>query len=180
MKINNKKTNSSTSRSRVIPVFLAVIIIALLTLFCLEKMKITDFIKLPQDNTEIKQQEAAKKYDEQKKQEFIEQKTIPSTSPTEASVDSSSIEINASQSGSSVTILTKLSAISSGLCALSIANGEKSFTDTAQVIYQPEFSSCAGFSIATSQLGPGIWDITLNVTHDSDKTITKTTRINVK
>lgn len=180
MKINTEKKDSKRSRLRLFTIVLAIVFIAAIVLFILEKMKITDFIKLPQSNVEIEQKEAVKRYDEQKKQEFIEEKITPATPTTKPSSDPGLIELSVSQSNNSVIALTKLSAVPSGLCTITINNGEKTFTDTAQVIYQPEFSSCAGFSIPTSKLGAGAWSITVKVTYESDKAITKTVGLDVK
>lgn len=102
----------------------------------------------------------------------------PSTTPTPP--PSTAIELSTRQeSNGNITISTKLFAISSGSCALTVVNGAKTASQTAQVIYQPQFSTCAGFSVARDNLGTGTWNITLKVTSNVG-TETKSTTIEVK
>ncbi|HEY1085844.1 MAG TPA: hypothetical protein VGE34_03925 [Candidatus Saccharimonadales bacterium] len=77
-----------------------------------------------------------------------------------------------------VTVSTKLQGISSGNCALSITNNRRHHSETAQVLYQPEFSTCAGFSVNRDVLGAGSWNIKLVVTSNG-KTYTKESTLNV-
>lgn len=86
---------------------------------------------------------------------------------------SQQIELRAETAGQAVTIYTKLAHASSGTCSLRIRNGEREQQQTAAIIYQPEFSSCAGFSIPVVPLGQGQWQIELTVTTDG-ATLTKT------
>lgn len=80
------------------------------------------------------------------------------------------ITLEATQKGSTVTITTKLTGYSDGECALDISSDGKSISKTAEIIYQPEFSTCAGFSVNTSELEKGTWNITLTVTSGSSST----------
>lgn len=66
-------------------------------------------------------------------------------------------------SDDSVTIVAKLYGASDGICYLKITAGNQSVTKEAEVIYQPDYSTCAGFTIPTDQLGVGTWKITLTV-----------------
>lgn len=66
-------------------------------------------------------------------------------------------------SDSTVTVLTKLGTFGSGTCELTIINGAKKYTRSVEIMYQPDFSSCAGFSIPVSDLGTGEWNINLLV-----------------
>lgn len=87
----------------------------------------------------------------------------------------SGITITPSRSGSQVVITTKLVGYSDGTCNVTITNGDKSTTQTAKVIYAPDFSTCAGFSVPVSSLGDGTWKITLSVSsggNDTSKTVT--------
>ena len=86
---------------------------------------------------------------------------------------SQQIELRAETAGQAVTVYTKLAHASSGTCSLRIRNGEREQQQTAAIIYQPEFSSCAGFSIPVAPLGQGQWQIELTVTTDGT-TLTKT------
>lgn len=86
---------------------------------------------------------------------------------------SQQIELRAETAGQAVTVYTKLAHASSGTCSLRIRNGEREQQQTAAIIYQPEFSSCAGFSVPVAPLGQGQWQIELTVTTDG-ATLTKT------
>lgn len=86
---------------------------------------------------------------------------------------SQQIELRAETAGQAVTIYTKLAHASSGTCSLRIRNGEREQQQTAAIIYQPEFSSCAGFSVPVTPLGQGQWQIELTVMTDG-ATLTKT------
>ena len=51
-------------------------------------------------------------------------------------------------------------------------NGKK-YSQEAEIIYQPEYSTCAGFSVPISSVGNGSWDISLSVTPINGKSINK-------
>lgn len=93
--------------------------------------------------------------------------------------DTSNIVITPSQDGSQVTVTTKLLGYSDGTCNLTATNGAKLATQTAAVMFQREYSTCAGFTVPVSQLGTGTWNITLSVT-SGGSTQTKSTSIGVK
>lgn len=82
-------------------------------------------------------------------------------------VTPSNITLSATQTDSMVTITTKLVGYSDGECALVVGSDNGSLTRKAEIIYQPEFSTCAGFSIDTAELGKGTWNISLTVTSGS-------------
>lgn len=116
------------------------------------------------------------------KQNFIEGSKPGSNSGSGASPtpQSPSIELSGRQeSNGSVTVFTKLHTISSGTCDLVIKNGANQITRSASVIFQPEFSTCAGFSIPVSDLGSGNWDINLTVS-TPDQNYTKNISYEVK
>lgn len=79
----------------------------------------------------------------------------------------SKITLDASTSADKIILITNLSSITSGTCNLYISNGGKNISRSAEVIFAPEHSSCAGFSIAKSELGSGNWLIDLEVTSGS-------------
>lgn len=87
-----------------------------------------------------------------------------------------SFDLSAKQeSNGTVTVFTKLYGYSTGICKLDVTNGTKSTSQTAEAMYQPEYATCAGFSVPISSLGSGSWLIKLSVTNDGvtkDKTIT--------
>lgn len=124
------------------------------------------------------QQQEEKKVNSEKKRSLIEEKTPQAVEPPKAT--NNAIVLNASQEATTVTVLTRLSGISSGTCTIKITNNEKNYQSSAPVIYQPEFSSCAGFSIKTDALGPGKWTIDLSVAVASGETLTKSIDFEVK
>lgn len=182
------KRLSHSSRSRNITlIVVALAIAALVALLILEKTKTTDIVKMPQTKKQQdtkKQQEAEQKAAVEAKQNYLDESVktpdttdaVPATTPS-----SSSMTLSAKQEGDTVTILTQLSGISSGECVLSLQNGSTTKQEKAQIIYQPEFSSCAGFSIAKSSLGAGTWKISLTATPATGgEAQTKTQTLGVK
>jgi hypothetical protein len=104
--------------------------------------------------------------------------TTPQTT-TETPTPNSSFTLSAKQeSDGSVTIIAKIQNVGSGTCALTITNGAKTYSDSADVIYQPDYSSCAGFTIAKEKLGAGTWTINLTVTAKG-KTYNQSTNLKV-
>lgn len=132
----------------------------------LEKLHIIDFVKTSKDSpagpteSEKKQQHET---EQNAKKDFVESPDPvqnPANTPS-----SSSIQLSAKQEANgSVTVLSKLFGVSDGTCTLFISNGSTSYTDSAELIYQPDFSSCAGFSVPKDKLGAGQWSIKLTVT----------------
>jgi len=100
--------------------------------------------------------------------------SLPSVPPT------TSIELTAQQEpNNTVTVFTKLSGYSDGSCELTSSNGSKTNTQSAKVIYQAEFSSCAGFSVPIDTIGKGTWSLKLAVTANGT-TASKTISYEVK
>lgn len=62
-----------------------------------------------------------------------------------------------------MVITTKLYGYSNGSCQLSISNGTRNIVRQAEVMYQSQYSTCAGFSVPISELGDGTWKIKLDV-----------------
>lgn len=112
----------------------------------------------PPSEEEVKQQAAV---DAAKKDELAKSPEKPvSVSPSVQS-----IEIKAQkESNGTVTIFTKLFNYSAGTCMLSVTKGSNSLSQTAEIIYQREYSSCAGFSVPIKELGEGTWSIKLKTT----------------
>ncbi len=87
-----------------------------------------------------------------------------STSTVEDTTSAHRIELSSKQeSNNTVTVIGKLYGYSDGICSLLATNSGKENSQTAPVIYQAEFSSCAGFSVPVSNLGTGTWNIKLTV-----------------
>jgi len=155
-----------------------VAVVAIVAFLIFEKTRVANVVQ--PGNQKITPEQAAeqKKTNTTTKQDFIENPTEPT--PVAPPTDSDNITLTTTQEGSSVTILTKLKGFAGGSCQLSITNGAKSHTASADIIYQPEFSSCAGFGIPVSQLGPGLWSITLKATPTGGSALTKTTTFEAK
>ncbi|MCA9328068.1 hypothetical protein KDA14_06065 [Candidatus Saccharibacteria bacterium] len=164
-----------------------------LLLVVLEKTHVTDFIKTSDrsaqtDGPTKAQQEQQAKADAKAKQDYLDSVAKSDTSSgnstsstTESPArESGTLSVTASQSGGTVTVLTQMQGVTAGTCTLAATNGPKNTSQTAQVIYQPEFSSCAGFSVPTSTLGSGRWDISVSVAPGSGATLTKATTLEVK
>lgn len=161
----------------VLLVILALLVIVIFII--LEKTRVTNLVQTPGPQAITPQQAAEqKKTDQAKKQDFIEQAAEPT--PANPPQDSDAITLTTKREGSSVTILTQLKGFSGGHCELSIINGAKTHTATAEIIYQPEFSSCAGFGVPVDRLGPGLWSITLKATPTGGDALSKSTTFEVK
>lgn len=101
--------------------------------------------------------------------------TTNGQSTTKSSVSTDNITLTASKtSDTSVTVYTQLKDYSDGICTLTVTNGSATNTQTAAVMYQPQYAICAGFSVPIDGLGTGTWSITLSVVSGGttvDKTI---------
>jgi hypothetical protein len=98
--------------------------------------------------------------------------------PTSQPSDDTSISLSARQeSNNSVTVVTKLYGYSSGSCQLQVTNGDQTESQSAEVIYQSQYSTCAGFSVPTGKLGAGTWNIKLTTTSEG---LVKTKSISFK
>lgn len=94
--------------------------------------------------------------------------TTPPPAPT-----NDSISLAARSESDTVIITTKLKSVSSGTCTITITGGAEPFSQTAEVIYTPEYSTCAGFSVKKSSVSAKIWNISLTVKSGSS-TVQKT------
>ncbi len=106
------------------------------------------------------------------------QQAKPAPVPTTAAHISMSIE----QTDQAVTALIKLKeqGFSSGSCQLTVSSGSHQVTQQAAIIYQPEYSTCAGFSLPRTALPKGVWRFTLSVTPLNGAPLTKTIDKEVK
>lgn len=134
------------------------------------QQKVTD--GTPQKNTA-----AATKPEPTVSQTTTKGSAAPSAYSTPTSADS--IVLGVSQNNPNVVVTTKLYGYSDGACILSASNGDKSTTQSAPVMFQPEYSTCAGFSVPIEQLGNGTWTVKLSVT-SGGKTLSKEMSYEVK
>lgn len=155
---------SSSSHYQPVLVLLSIVILGAMTLAILEKMHITDFIKTgfqtvvaPTTIHKKDQQEEESSH----KKAYVE--TPESTTPPTLSPEVG-IELFAKRGNNdTVIVTTRLHGVADGTCTLMINNNSITYTQKASVVYQPDFSSCAGFSVPFSKLGKGTWEIQLSL-----------------
>lgn len=135
------------------------------TLFILEKTKITNFIEMNKSISDTPSKEdikKTKKIDDETKKQYIEQEA-----PEQSKQDpESNVKVTASRSDDLVIIYSKLKNFAAGECKLSITNGNNQYSLSAPIIYQPDFSSCAGFSVPVDKLGAGEWGISITASYN--------------
>ena len=159
MKIKSLKR--STARKKLI--IAAVVLAGLISTFViLEITGVTHFINNPAGKTVDQNKEAETNSSD--KQKLIESDSNNSTTtPIEHTPSDISLSVSRETDGS-VNILTRLKNYSDGTCDLTIESNNNTYTQTAPVIYEPAFSTCAGFSVPANTLANGTWQITLSVT----------------
>lgn len=166
----NKKGNDKKKIIATILVLLLVSLVGTALYIAPSLMKKQEQTKRDQEQKKARQQSNTEK------KQYIENKgATQSESPQTAPTSSDSIAISAEKTNTdTVTVYTKLYGFPGGVCELSVANGTKQYSKTVDIIYQPEYSTCAGFSIPFSALGSGLWQITLKATPSSGEPLTKT------
>ena len=131
-----------------------------------------------------KEEKQQKAQSNSQKESFLDNEKNSETEakPAEVPDSSSSISLTAKQAGSVVVTTVKLDGqgYSSGACELTTKYNGKINSQDAEIVYQPEYSTCSGFSTPVSVLGPGKWDITLTVTPLNGKAISKTATVTVE
>lgn len=173
LKQKNKKNTKKLLLS-----LLAALLFAGLLFVVLEKTNVTNFIKddqpaeagvIEDDGPTPEQKQEEEAVNAANKDQLIQKEGSQPTGKENTDPASKTIGLSAQQeSNNTVTVFTKLYNFSSGSCSLTVTNGSASNNQTAAVIYQAEYSICAGFSVPTSGLGAGTWNINLKV--DSDGT----------
>lgn len=155
------KTIKRNTNHRVI---ILVIIVLIILATCLTQLIISG------QSAEQKKSITESKIDATNKKKFIE-----SQSNNNQPAKSSSIKISAqTEANSSVTIFSNISNVSGGNCALNISNGSESYSANAEIIYQTEYSTCAGFSVPKESLSNGIWKISILITPTSGNSFQNT------
>ena len=164
-------------RKKLIIVTTVLVAIAL-TLFILEKTHVTHFLN--PNNSQQEQQKLEADINSKNKKDLIENKSGDANSDKTVEPSANDIALSTHrETDKSVTIITKLQNYSDGTCDLTIKNGSKTQTQTAPIIYQVDFSTCAGFNIPESSVGVGTWQISLSVT-SKGKVYTKTISVEVQ
>lgn len=174
-----KRKNTSTTK-KPIAVIAIMLMITCLTIGCWWYLHTHDIAKQPSTPTP-EQILAEKRTDAATKQEYIENSGKGSVNPVTVTppTSPSSLVLNALTSGDDVVITSKVTDYPNGTCSLTITNGEKTRSYSAPVLYQPEYSSCQGFSIPKTDLGSGTWSFTLTITSSSGASVTSTTSLEV-
>ena len=183
-----RNTRKKTRLLKFVIILASLLLLVGALVIVLEKTKVTNFIKLSNsvtENTGPTKEEAAtqKKNEITDKEKFVnttDQNGQPMSGSNTTPSPTSNLTITATQDASSVTILSKIYNVSSGTCKLVVNNSEKTTSQSAQVIYQPQFSSCAGFSVPVGSLGSGIWSISVTVAPGSGDPMTQSTSLEVK
>lgn len=169
MKINNK---SKSNTRKILVISITLLLCASIIFMSLEFFEITHVFNKPiTDNS--KQTDT--------NDNNVDTKINPNTNTTPLP-DTTSDDISITtkrESNGGLTILTQLTNYSDGTCNLLIKNGVDEYTESAPVIFQPNYSTCEGFSVASNVVPSGTWEITLSVT---SKGITnkKTTSVEVQ
>jgi len=175
-----------TSGKKLWLLILATVLLVLLVAAVLEKTGRINLFGSSASDTSAKGPTPEQKAEEDKTNEDAKQEYLDDTyrdkddTPVATMPEDATVSIATSQEGSSVTVLTKIQSVAEGTCTLTITNGAKSVTQEAGVIYQPEFSSCAGFGVPVSTLGSGMWNITLTVVPTGGTAISESTTLEVK
>lgn len=163
-----QRISSNKRNKRPILIILLCITAGLLTLFIVvSHFRNSRSAKVPGSDVTQSQKKSAALQDLQTKRSVTENqnpKTSTGTTTTPAP-QPQTIAVSARQeSGGTVTVLTKMLNVADGTCTLMISNSSADYTDQAEIIYQPEYSSCAGFSVPIGKLGTGHWQISVSYT----------------
>jgi cytoskeletal protein RodZ len=166
-KLKKMRAIKSTSNKKKNQLIAAIVVaVALLTGGIVYALSSDIFKTIPETKGPTQEQlDEQKNTEEDSKQEFIDStkdNELPGTNPS-TPTSSDSITLTTAMDQGTVTVNTKLMGFNSGTCELSITNGSQKVVKNADIIYQPEFSTCAGFSILKSELSTGSWNISLKV-----------------
>lgn len=181
--MRNIKVQPSPKKKLPIVISLVVLLI-LATLSALYLFKLPPFQNTNDNQSTDSQLKEERETNSDQKDQFLdsEKGNEAPTTPAEVPTSSDTINLTSSQNGNSVTVITKLigQGYSSGECELTIRANGKTDSQTADIIYQPEYSSCAGFTTPVETLGKGVWQISLKVTPINGTPLIKTSSITVK
>ncbi|MFZ1483655.1 MAG: hypothetical protein WAS36_01440 [Candidatus Saccharimonadales bacterium] len=180
------QVSGKSSSKNIWLLLLATVLLVLLVVAVLEKTNTINLFGSSASDTSANGPTAEQKAEEEKTNADAKQEYLDDTykdkddQPAPIPADDPSLTVTAKQEGSSVTVLTKIQSVAEGNCTLTATNGSKTTSQEAAVIYQPEFSSCAGFGVPISSLGSGTWSIKLTVTPTGGAAISKSTTLEVK
>lgn len=182
MRIQKKKL----SKKHILVTSIVFVAVAFLSVFALDKLGIISIVpkdKVPDIAKEptLQEKKSEEKNNQDTKDSFLDtskddqKKSVEKSKPAPVPVNNNSIELSANKDGSNVTIIAKLKeqGYSQGKCLLIITANGKKYSQEVEIIYQPEYSTCAGFSVPISSVSNGSWDISLSVTPINGKPINK-------
>ena len=180
MNIKKKKDTNLRKALLVVAVIVVLILVGLFYFLYLKPTNSNDNSGLTAPTEEqIKEQQ---KTDAENKGNFIENKDGQQVN--EVTVDPTTsdnpIDLSTAQSGASVNVFTKLYNFPDGRCSLVVQNNGASRTYSADILYGEEYSTCTGFSIPVSDLGPGSWKFTLTATTSDNKEATESASLEVR
>lgn len=172
-----KKSGNTGSKAKfLVPIALVGLVVLLVIL---ELSGITNFIKKdvgqnPQQPTETinytptsEQEQAQIDADKTDPAKIPDKNTNPS--PTTSSLASI---ISAKQEANEVVVKTELEGSGWQSCKLTLTRNSDTVNKTAEVIYQEQFSTCAGFSTPTSEFAQsGTWSAKLFATRIDRSTV---------
>ena len=177
-KMKTKKIGKASTKKTIFIITILVVGLAI-ALYSLEFFGVTNIIpnspKIAQTPGQIQQNAN----DTKSKEDLTNNQLSNSSNNTVPDPTSNDISISSTESVDNIIISTQLKNYSDGECNISITNGARSYNQSVPVIYQASFSTCAGFSVAKSELGSGVWSISLSVTSNG-QTNTQTSTIEVK
>lgn len=135
-----------TQKSKRIPLNLILIVSAIIIV--IGSVSVFAFMNSRQSPTDqTKQTDSSTKTSDDKKA-FIENTDKNGQPINNESPDNPNVSITLSEDANQVIVQTQLTDISTGECTLTIG----SFSVSAPVLYQPEFSTCEGFSVQKSEI----------------------------
>ncbi len=153
-----KSINKSVTTKKLV-ISSVVLAVLIATFIILELTGMTHITNLSRTTTDTNNSASS---DSANKKKFIEDNTKNSgiyKGPAASDISlSSTIEADGS-----VTILTQLKNSSDGRCDLTITSSDNTYSQSVPVIYQPSFSTCAGFNVPKNTLPVGNWQISLTV-----------------
>lgn len=127
---------------------------------------------------------AQKKVEAQQKKDFndAESSAPTPTNPAPPATPSTpqSFDMAISQDASGLVVQAKAAGVSSGSCKLVASKGSTAITQTADVLFQPEFSTCAGFTVPSNQLVAGEWNVQLTITPPTGEALNQQRSFTVK
>lgn len=181
------KVSHKISHKKILLWLIASFLAVILVLLVLEKTGVINLIHPKETSATVtgptgEQKASENKANNQQKQVYLDgiYKDDSGSKSTVQPTVTPTVTVSAERQGSAVIILSKIQSVAEGSCRLVVTNSGKTTEQTAQVIYQPEFSSCAGFSVPVTALGSGSWNITVVVNPVGSGEISGTISLEVK